>query len=952
MNAPRLATFMLLTSFLTAPGAVPAAPASLSALDVVRNRPHAILSSAAFRMWRDYLERGGQLPTEVIRRFGLDVPEEDFSAPAAADALRPGARLERVEVVAMLSDTRANDKSADATCSACSFRPLGQSETTIAAIGSTLLAGWNDTKGFCPPNGPVQGWGLSTDGGATWTDLGDPPSPIPGGRYRGDPVHAANPSTGDFFLCGLYEDPVDGTQSGVAVLRCNVVGNSVNILNNKRIAVGGNNFLDKEWLAVDPASGTLYVTYTNFVGYVFGPYMGSQIELIRSTDGGLTWSAPQVLSAPAGAAEVQGSRPAVGPSGELYVVWWEYGYPQSVVRIRKSVNGGLSFGPLQTVASAFENFWSGAPGFRRGGGVNLPSIAVDNSAGPHSGRVHVAWPECLDFSDTFFSLATARSEVENNSFFLNATPFTVGNVLRGTLATTADVDLFKFTGAQGQTVFITADSVGGCGINMRVVCASDTSNFNNLRLLAYNFQNYPTLLFTLPASGTYYLRLNSGNCAPAGYRLLTAFDPVTPGQRGRDHRDAFAAWSDDGATWSTPVRLNDDSPWFDNEFPELTVDEQCKAHAYWHDWRDDTACGAESYEYMTSSGNGGLSWGPNRRVSDERSFWSFNTCGSANQGDYQGITSVGSTVHLCWGDSRLGDPDPWTDHPRFLEDGVCPPPLIASPGGSPALSFALQNLGNVDGQFSWKVEDSSGWLMGAAPSVSGTAGLVAGGSQPVTATFQVPSDCVPPATMVRFITWDNDIPGCVDTCTTTITCDMATAAEVSLVQADAAAGRVRLEWQTSDPALSAVLERGTDGGAWEHLAALQADGGRLRFEDAGVRGGTRYGYRLSWEQEGATRRSAEVWVQVPAARFALYGARPNPSVRGLWVSMSLADGPPARLEVLDVSGRRLLALDCRGRNPGAQVIQMPGAARLESGVYLLRLTQGSRRATSRFTFVR
>jgi hypothetical protein len=47
---------------------------------------------------------------------------------------------------------------------------------------------------------------------------------------------------------------------------------------------------DKEWITVDPDSGVVYVTWTQF-----GP-TGSPIVLSKSTDGGATWSAPAAIN--------------------------------------------------------------------------------------------------------------------------------------------------------------------------------------------------------------------------------------------------------------------------------------------------------------------------------------------------------------------------------------------------------------------------------------------------------------------------------------------------------------------------------------------------------------------------------------------------------------------------------------------------------------------------------
>src|SRR5206468_12966418 len=148
------------------------------------------------------------------------------------------------------------------------------------------------------------------------------------------------------------------------------------------------------------------------------------------------------------------------------------------------------------------------------------------------------------------------------------------------------------------------------------------------------------------------------------------------------------------------------SPWYDNEFPEVTVDGTGAVHCFWHDFRDDAVCGAESYEYMISSGDGGATFGPNRRLSDARSFWSFIACGSANQGDYQGITSDGNTVYPCWADSRLGDPDVWSEGDGFMIGAACDTTHYVPHGSSQTMNFTVQNPGNVSGDYAWELTDT------------------------------------------------------------------------------------------------------------------------------------------------------------------------------------------------------------------------------------------------------
>lgn len=714
-------------------------------------------------MWRDWLAAGRSLDPEIVARWRLDEPLDLAFTHEHPDAALGRSRFGANAAADLAGDVQINDTVGDATCSACSFRPLVQSETTVAAHEGNLVAGWNDSKGFC--SGAVQGYGYSTDDGATWLDAGEVPALAGGGRYRGDPVHDVNRKTGDFYICGLYEGGAGG--SGLALLRASFPGGVFTIDDNRQIATGGASFFDKEWLAADSLSGNLYVSYTNFAAG------GGRIDFIRSTDNGATWSAPMTLNGVPTYGAVQGSRPVVGPDGELYVVWTEFSFPENFLRIRRSDDFGMSFGPEQTIASFVENGWSGAPGYRRTFTLALPGIAVDRSAGPHRGRVYATWVEAVNYYDSSFSLASPITEVESNANFANATTFTVGDVLRGTASAEGELDIYRFSGLQGQTLVLSADSTAsGISLATRLMCSADTSNFNNYRLLAYTLSEQPTLVFTLPADGAYYLHITSNSPTTGDYRILTAWDAPSLGDRAGDHRDVFLSYSDDGTSWSPPAQLNDDDPWHDQIFPEVAVDDEGGVHAYWHDWRDDVVCGAESQEYVTSSGDGGLTWGVNRRASDASSYWSFNACGSANQGDYQGIAAQGSTVYLCWADSRNGDPDVFLD--RSVFDFALTPcvPAIADTGGATAiLDFTIENTGNTETPYDWEVLESNGWLSSVLPSASGSASLLPAGTQLVSVTLDLPSECTPVVDTLRLVVSDPFVPGRADTCVTLVTCE-------------------------------------------------------------------------------------------------------------------------------------------------------------------------------------
>jgi hypothetical protein len=82
---------------------------------------------------------------------------------------------------------------------------------------------------------------------------------------------------------------------------------------------------DKEWIAVDSHTGSpfkdrIYVTWTRFLFSAgTGAYVQSPIAFVSSSDGGATFTTPKLISG--NVLYGQGSRPVVAPNGDLYVFW-------------------------------------------------------------------------------------------------------------------------------------------------------------------------------------------------------------------------------------------------------------------------------------------------------------------------------------------------------------------------------------------------------------------------------------------------------------------------------------------------------------------------------------------------------------------------------------------------------------------------------------------------------
>lgn len=204
----------------------------------------------------------------------------------------------------------------------------GESEVSLAALGNKLVSGWNDGQYWQVQPGFV-GYGYSTDGGVTWTDGGSLPTQGASDVFYGDPVIVADPA-GHWYFADLWRPSASVT--GISVTHGTFAGAAPAWGPPVTIATSASDYLDKPWLAVDPASGTVYVAYVRF-------YSGGQrLEFARSTDHGLTWSTPAVLTDVS--TFPMSPRLQVGPAGELYVAYYAYSSLDGLeyLRVRRSLD--------------------------------------------------------------------------------------------------------------------------------------------------------------------------------------------------------------------------------------------------------------------------------------------------------------------------------------------------------------------------------------------------------------------------------------------------------------------------------------------------------------------------------------------------------------------------------------------------------------------------------------
>ncbi len=319
-------------------------------------------------------------------------------------ALGPGQEEDSEEIESVWGfNVRVNDRAQDENPSLST-----QSETAIAVFGENIVVGWNDS-GQVFQKRSYTGYGYSSDGGRTFTDMGAPPT-LPGGWNFGDPDLAVDRG-GNFYFAQLCSD-----HRGIS---CIGVSKSTDGGRNFSMPVraswsveGPESFQDKEFIVADNTGsrfdGNIYVSWT-----LFSP-QGSRIYFARSINGGRSFEPAIALSLPGHF--VQGSIPRVGKGGEVYVAWRDFNLPGIV--ISKSTDGGRSFGADgvdNTLVAKVEFIGQDAPPAtcqsRRilngyiDAGFEFPTLAVN----PINGEVYVAYnsnPPGVDQSDIYFVRST------------------------------------------------------------------------------------------------------------------------------------------------------------------------------------------------------------------------------------------------------------------------------------------------------------------------------------------------------------------------------------------------------------------------------------------------------------------------------------------------------------------------------------------------------------------
>ncbi len=369
------------------------------------------------------------LPTVVWAGGGVapKAPEDRMSS-SGRTAAKIRAAIESGKGIRSLTATSAE---CTPDCAEQEVTTGGQAEVSIAvdSTGQHIVIGFNDTRGFALNPLRVSGVMYSDDGGLTFVDGGQLPSP-------------GTDSIGATLLPQVLGDPDIEYLGG-----CNFVYSSILIkkfsattaaqtmgvhrsfdcghtwdgpfevtaaTNPNGLLTGGGgprDAADKEFIDADPETGRLIVSWSNFTPVSPG---GVEISTTYSDDiltaTPPTWSTRQVVAATASDGQSSVPRFARG-SANAYAVWRRFPFPGTflgngnTIGFARSTDNGASWSAPVDLSPEFFTMDQVLGNDR----VNTsPSLAVDNSSSPNAGNVYVVYSnnDNHDGADIVFQKST------------------------------------------------------------------------------------------------------------------------------------------------------------------------------------------------------------------------------------------------------------------------------------------------------------------------------------------------------------------------------------------------------------------------------------------------------------------------------------------------------------------------------------------------------------------
>lgn len=583
-------------------------------------------------------------------------------------------------------------------------------------------------------------------------------------------------------------------------------------------------------------------------------------------------------------------------------------------------------------------------------GVDKNWMAADQTTGPYSGYVYTTmtsstggnFARTTDLGATWTNTATFATQSLPGMMVCIGPNGAIdgGCVYVVTNSGSAFASTYTFyVSTNGGTSFTIKSSQNfsnyvGTNVNGR-------NSVENMRTRPYPF------ITADQSNGTYRGRL---------YLVYASNDP--PGNGNKP--DIFCRYSDDqGATWSAAVKVNDDPNTQNNHqwHPSIWCDTQTgRLFAKWMDTREDFVGADDSAHIFASySDDGGVTWAPNQRVSNQKMKIDCATCGGGGtpryQGDYDAIISYNNQALAMWTDFRSGNFGSFVGYFPDFAMTVSPTSVIISQnGGTEFVTVEVPDvkLYSKDAIFSATVSPTpaNGTITLDFPNGN----VLSSFPGSVQLRIQTSGD----VTLGAYtITIQGNGPDAIPVHRRTVTLDVIIPVELASFSAVTDKNDVILSWYTATETNNQGFEiERKSFGEYKKIGFVEGKGTTTEtqyylFRDKEVNEGVHY-YRLKQiDFDGSFKYTAEIRVEIsqPVDYF-LSQNYPNPFNPTTIINYSIPQDGNVILKIFDVIGNEVSTLVNKYQQAGSFDVVFDGTG-LSSGVYYYQLKAGEFTATKK-----
>ncbi|HSD64240.1 MAG TPA: T9SS type A sorting domain-containing protein [Ignavibacteriaceae bacterium] len=593
-------------------------------------------------------------------------------------------------------------------------------------------------------------------------------------------------------------------------------------------------------------------------------------------------------------------------------------------------------------------------------------MAADQTSGPYANYVYATMTN-TSFSGQNFARTTNQGATWQTTFSTSGSPLPGAMVCVGANVIGGDVP--------GGCVYFVTNEGNSFGPTYRLYCSTDggatftlksPNNFANYVGSDVGGRNSVQNMRTRP----YPFIAADNSYGPFRGRLYLVYASNAPAGNG-NKPDIFCRYStDQGATWSTPVVINDDpAPTTHNQWhPSIWCDKETgRFYAKWMDTRD-VPTSDSAYIYASYSDDGGITWAPNQRISNVKMKINCTTCGGGGtpryQGDYDAITSAGDISMIVWTDFRTGSFGSYTGY--FPDFAMLVTPITNSVGNTDdqtdyTIDVPAVKLYNNVSQFTAEVTPAP--ATGSFDVTFTPGNTISSYPDSITMTIHTVGT-VPNGTYIVNVqgTGINGIP--VHRRTVTLEVIDNVPVELTSFTADVKHNIVILGWQTATEINNSGFEiqrcfQSENGRtSWEKIGFVQGNGtttsiNRYSFTDNNIVKQGHYNYRLKQiDLDGRYAYSTEASADVSKPNvYYLSQNYPNPFNPTTNIEFSIPERSHVTLKVYDILGNEVATL-VNGWMESTNHQVTFNASNLASGIYYYTLMTGNFTATKKLILLK